>query len=145
MDRYVARKAVLADLAALGLVVSEKPHKMVVPRCGRTGEIVEPMLTDQWFVATTSPGRPRIRSFRASRSRRFASRQSTRRDCRVRGPGAGEHLRFVPDEWIATVPALDPQPPGLVHLAPAVVGPPDPGVVRRRGQRLCRARTKPMR
>jgi len=35
LDRYVARKAVLADLAALGLVVSEKPHKMVVPRCGR--------------------------------------------------------------------------------------------------------------
>src|SRR5207245_1000034 len=38
LDRYVARKAVLADLRALGLVVSEKPHKMVVPRCGRTNE-----------------------------------------------------------------------------------------------------------
>ena len=51
LDRYVARKAVLADLDALGLVVSEKAHKMVVPRCGRSGEVVEPMLTDQWFVA----------------------------------------------------------------------------------------------
>ncbi|MDH4181823.1 MAG: class I tRNA ligase family protein, partial [Betaproteobacteria bacterium] len=55
MDRYVARKAVLEDLRAAGLLVSEKPHRMVVPRCGRTGEVVEPMLTDQWFVATAKP------------------------------------------------------------------------------------------
>src|SRR4029077_14042754 len=41
LDRYAARKAVLADLAKEGLVVSEKPHRMVVPRCGRTGEVVE--------------------------------------------------------------------------------------------------------
>ncbi len=55
LDRYVARKAVLADLAAAGLLVSEKAHRMVVPRCGRTGEVVEPMLTDQWFVAMKTP------------------------------------------------------------------------------------------
>ena len=55
LDRYAARKAVLADLTAAGLLVSEKPHKMVMPRCGRTGEVVEPMLTDQWFVAMTTP------------------------------------------------------------------------------------------
>src|SRR6185312_1977639 len=53
MDRFVARKAVLADLTAEGALVAEKPHRMTVPRCGRSGEIVEPMLTDQWFVATT--------------------------------------------------------------------------------------------
>src|SRR4029077_19191357 len=46
LDRYAARKAVLADLAASGLVVSEKAHRMVVPRCGRTGEVVGPVLTD---------------------------------------------------------------------------------------------------
>jgi valyl-tRNA synthetase len=51
MDRYVARKSVLEDLQAAGLLVSEKPHKMMVPRCGRTGEAVEPMLSDQWYVA----------------------------------------------------------------------------------------------
>ncbi|MEO7500631.1 MAG: class I tRNA ligase family protein, partial [Casimicrobiaceae bacterium] len=55
LDRYVARKAVLADLAAAGLVAGEKAHTMVVPRCGRTGEVVEPMLTDQWYVAMTKP------------------------------------------------------------------------------------------
>ena len=50
MDRFEARKSILADLRAQGLLISEKPHKMRVPRSGRTGEIVEPMLTDQWFV-----------------------------------------------------------------------------------------------
>jgi valyl-tRNA synthetase len=55
MDRYVARKAVLEDLRAAGLVVSEKPHKMVVPRCERSGEVVEPMLSEQWYMAMSKP------------------------------------------------------------------------------------------
>ncbi len=50
LERFEARKRVLADLRAQDLVVSEKPHKLKVPRSGRTGVIVEPMLTDQWFV-----------------------------------------------------------------------------------------------
>jgi valyl-tRNA synthetase len=50
LERFDARKRVLADLQAQGLLVSEKPHKLKVPRSGRTGVIVEPMLTDQWFV-----------------------------------------------------------------------------------------------
>ena len=54
MDRYVAREKVLADLQDQGLIVEVKPHKMTVPRCGRTGAVVEPMLTDQWFVKMDS-------------------------------------------------------------------------------------------
>ncbi|UCH48177.1 MAG: valine--tRNA ligase [Betaproteobacteria bacterium] len=50
VDRFEARKRILADLQQQGLLVSEKPHKLKVPRSGRTGVIVEPMLTDQWFV-----------------------------------------------------------------------------------------------
>ena len=50
LDRFEARIRVLADLKAQGLLVSEKPYKLRVPRSGRTGVIVEPMLTDQWFV-----------------------------------------------------------------------------------------------
>jgi valyl-tRNA synthetase len=50
LDRFEARKRVLSDLSAKGLLVSERPHKLKVPRSGRTGVIVEPMLTDQWFV-----------------------------------------------------------------------------------------------
>ena len=52
LDRFEARKSILADLQQQGLLVSEKPHKLKVPRSGRTGVIVEPMLTDQWFVKT---------------------------------------------------------------------------------------------
>ncbi len=50
LDRFEARKRILADLQTRQLIVSEKPHKLKVPRSGRTGVIVEPMLTDQWFV-----------------------------------------------------------------------------------------------
>ncbi|MEO8629788.1 MAG: valine--tRNA ligase [Betaproteobacteria bacterium] len=52
LGRFEARKRVLADLEIQGLLVSEKPHNLKVPRSGRTGVIVEPMLTDQWFVQT---------------------------------------------------------------------------------------------
>ncbi|HJV10553.1 MAG TPA: valine--tRNA ligase, partial [Burkholderiales bacterium] len=54
LERFQARKQVLADLEAEGVLVSEKPYKLRVPRSGRTGVIVEPMLTDQWFVAMES-------------------------------------------------------------------------------------------
>jgi len=55
LDRYDARKRVVADLESAGLVEAVKPHKMMVPRCARTNEVVEPMLTDQWFVAMSKP------------------------------------------------------------------------------------------
>ena len=50
LDRYVARNAIIVDLKAQGLLESEKPHRMVVPRGDRTGVVIEPMLTSQWFV-----------------------------------------------------------------------------------------------
>ncbi|HJV50485.1 MAG TPA: valine--tRNA ligase [Noviherbaspirillum sp.] len=55
MDRYAARKKIVADLEALGLLDSVKPHKLMVPRGDRTGVVIEPMLTDQWFVAMSLP------------------------------------------------------------------------------------------
>jgi valyl-tRNA synthetase len=55
LDRYAARKLVLEDLRGQGLLVAEKPHRMIVPRCARTGEAVEPMLSDQWYVAMSKP------------------------------------------------------------------------------------------
>jgi valyl-tRNA synthetase len=51
LERFAARKKILADLKAQSLLVAEKPHKLRVPRSGRTGEIVEPMLTDQWYMS----------------------------------------------------------------------------------------------
>ncbi|MDB5847254.1 MAG: valine--tRNA ligase, partial [Rhodoferax sp.] len=53
LDRFDARKAVLRDLDAQGFLVESKPHKLMLPICARTGQVVEPMLTDQWFVAMT--------------------------------------------------------------------------------------------
>jgi len=50
MERFAARKQVVADLQAQGLLISVKPHRLKIPRSGRTNVIVEPMLTDQWFV-----------------------------------------------------------------------------------------------
>ncbi|MCJ0826660.1 valine--tRNA ligase [Luteimonas sp. 50] len=50
LERYAARKAVLADLEAAGLLVETRPHKLQVPRGDRTGQAIEPYLTDQWFV-----------------------------------------------------------------------------------------------
>ena len=55
MDRFDARKQVVADLEALGLLESVKPHALMVPRGDRTGVVIEPMLTDQWFVAMSKP------------------------------------------------------------------------------------------
>ncbi len=50
LDRYEARKVVLADLEAAELLIETKPHKLQVPRGDRTGQVIEPYLTDQWFV-----------------------------------------------------------------------------------------------
>lgn len=50
MERFAARKAILADLEAAELLVEVKPHKLMVPRGDRTGVVIEPLLTDQWFM-----------------------------------------------------------------------------------------------
>ena len=55
MDRYEARKAVIEDLKAQGLLVGIKPHKHMVPLVPRTGEVVEPMISEQWFLAMSKP------------------------------------------------------------------------------------------
>ena len=55
MDRFAARKQIVADLDAQGLLELVKPHKLMVPRGDRTNTVIEPMLTDQWFVAMSKP------------------------------------------------------------------------------------------
>ncbi len=51
MDRFAARTKIIADLTALELLAETKPHKLMVPRGDRTHAVIEPMLTDQWYVA----------------------------------------------------------------------------------------------
>ncbi len=62
LDRYQARRQIVADLEAAGLLEKTETHKLMVPRGDRSGEVVEPYLTDQWYVdltrATLDDGRP---------------------------------------------------------------------------------------
>jgi valyl-tRNA synthetase len=102
LDRYAARKAVLADLTAAGLLVSEKSHKMVIPRCGRSGEVVEPMLTDQWFVAMTTPA-PATHPYFPGKTIQDLCLAAV--DTGLVPPSGGapkEQVRFVPGEWLST-------------------------------------------
>ena len=85
LDRFDARKQVVADLEALGLLVETKKHRLMVPRCARTGQVVEPMLTDQWFMAVNKPG-PDGRSIASKAIDAVASGQ----------------VRFVPENWVNT-------------------------------------------
>ena len=55
LERFAARKQVVVDLDAQGYLVKVEKHKLKVPRGDRTGVVIEPMLTDQWFVAMSEP------------------------------------------------------------------------------------------
>jgi valyl-tRNA synthetase len=50
LERFAARTKIVEDLKTQGHLVHVKPHKLMVPRGDRTGVVIEPMLTDQWFV-----------------------------------------------------------------------------------------------
>jgi valyl-tRNA synthetase len=83
IDRYEARKRVLADLEAAGLLVDTKPHKLQVPRGDRTGQVIEPYLTDQWFVKMDSLGARGLELVEGADGK----------------PGP---VKFVPGNWINT-------------------------------------------
>ena len=102
LDRYVARRAVLADLTAAGLLVSEKAHTMVVPRCGRTGEVVEPMLTDQWFVDMRRKAPAGHPFFPGHSIQDLCLAAVSDAGLPAGAPGSGERVRFVPAEWLST-------------------------------------------
>ena len=60
LDRFDARKQIIADFEAAGLLEKIVPHKLMIPRCDRTNQIVEPYLTDQWFVDAKTLAKPAI-------------------------------------------------------------------------------------
>ncbi|NQV70604.1 MAG: valine--tRNA ligase, partial [Pseudohongiella sp.] len=62
LDRFEARKRVVADMEALGLVDKIEPHKLKIPRGDRSGVIIEPYLTHQWYVAVQSLADPAIKA-----------------------------------------------------------------------------------
>ncbi len=90
LDRFVARKKIVADLDALGLLESVKPHKLMVPRGDRTGVVIEPMLTDQWFVAMSKP---------APEGTHFPGKSIA--EVALDKVASGE-VKFVPENWTTT-------------------------------------------
>ncbi|WP_186060190.1 valine--tRNA ligase [Burkholderia gladioli] len=90
LDRFEARKRVVADLEAAGALDSVKPHKLMVPRGDRTGVVIEPMLTDQWFVAMTKPAPEG--TFHPGKSITEVSLEVVR----------DGQIKFVPENWTTT-------------------------------------------
>ena len=78
LDRYDARKQVVSDLEKRGLIEKIEDHTLMVPRGDRSGAVVEPYLTDQWYVRTKPLAEPAIEAVRDGR------------------------IRFVPDNWSRT-------------------------------------------
>jgi len=93
MDRFAARKAVLADLESQGLLVETKKHKLQVPISQRSDAVIEPMLTDQWFLDLTSDvrvdGKPGPGGRKAITEPALNAVQSGQ-------------IRFVPENWSTT-------------------------------------------
>ncbi|MDR0634349.1 MAG: valine--tRNA ligase [Azoarcus sp.] len=89
MDRFAARKAIVADLDALGLLEKTEKHKLKVPRGDRSGVALEPMLTDQWFVAMSKPA-----TGPGSDGQSIAEKA-------LRAVADGE-IRFYPENWVNT-------------------------------------------
>ena len=75
MDRFVARKRIVADLEVRGLLEGVRDHRLMVPRGDRSGAVIEPYLTDQWYVRIAPLAEPAIAAVQEGR------------------------IRFVPDNW----------------------------------------------
>ncbi len=69
LDRFEARKRIVADLEAAGLLEKVEPHKLAVPRGDRSGTVVEPYLTDQWYVKIAPLAKPAIEAVETGRIR----------------------------------------------------------------------------
>jgi valyl-tRNA synthetase len=78
LDRFEARKRIVADLEAAGLLEKIVPHRLTIPRGDRSGAVVEPWLTDQWYVRIAPLAEPAIRAVEEGR------------------------IRFVPENWDRT-------------------------------------------
>lgn len=78
MPRFLAREKIVADLEKAGLLEKIEPHRLKIPRCDRTHEIVEPYLTNQWFVSMKPLAEPAIKAVES------------------------KAIQFVPENWTKT-------------------------------------------
>ncbi len=116
LDRTVARKRIVDDLTAAGLIDKIEPHKLMVPRGDRSDAVIEPLLTDQWFVAIDSLAKPAIEAVQ-------------------RGD-----IEFVPKQYENLYFAWMREIRDWTHQPATMVGTPDSGLVRRKRRDLRRAR-----
>ncbi len=85
LERFAARKKIVADLEAQGYLLKIDKHKLKVPRGDRTGVVIEPMLTDQWFVAMSKPAAD--------------GKSITQKALDVVASG---EIKFYPENWVNT-------------------------------------------
>ncbi|HGN6853776.1 TPA: valine--tRNA ligase [Neisseria gonorrhoeae] len=93
LDRFAARKQMVADLQEQGFLVEIKPHTLMTPKGDRTGSVIEPMLTSQWFVAmsaTPNGGQP---------DNEFKGLSLADKAKKAVDSGA---VRFIPENWVNT-------------------------------------------
>lgn len=93
LDRFAARKQMVADLQEQGFLVEIKPHTLMTPKGDRTGSVIEPMLTSQWFVAmsaTPNGGEP---------DSEFKGLSLAEKAKKAVDSGA---VRFIPENWVNT-------------------------------------------
>ncbi|EMR8543848.1 valine--tRNA ligase [Neisseria gonorrhoeae] len=93
LDRFAARKQMVADLQEQGFLVEIKPHTLMTPKGDRTGSVIEPMLTSQWFVAmsaTPNGGEP---------DNEFKGLSLADKAKKAVDSGA---VRFIPENWVNT-------------------------------------------
>ena len=106
LDRFAARDKIVAEMESLGLLEKVEDNPMTVPHGDRSGVVIEPWLTDQWYVNAAKLAEPAIKAVEEGRT------------------------QFVPKHWENTLFRMDAQHSALVHLAPDLVGPSSSGVVR---------------
>ena len=93
LDRFAARKQIVADLKEQGFLQEIKPHKLMTPKGDRTGSVIEPMLTSQWFVAMSAqPAGGESES-------EFKGLSLADKAKRAVDSGA---VRFIPENWVNT-------------------------------------------
>jgi len=93
LDRFAARKQMVADLKEQGLLVEIKAHTLMTPKGDRTGSVIEPMLTNQWFVAmsaTPNGGEP---------DSEYKGLSLAEKAKKAVDSGA---VRFIPENWVNT-------------------------------------------
>ena len=106
VERFAARKRIVARLEDFGFLERIEPNTHMVPHGDRSGVVIEPYLTDQWYVDANTLAQPAMSAVRSGAT------------------------SFVPKKLGKDLFRVDGEYPALVHLPPALVGSSDPGVVR---------------